>query len=97
MLVAALAGLGKLGEDGNELAEDMGVRIGAQNRWTRLLDRAAQRRQQGTVVLLAAAGMQTGGWVGVPPEHLYRILLALRSVGLEYEARMIAAEALARL
>jgi hypothetical protein len=97
MLVAALAGLGKLGEDGNELAEDMGVRIGAQNRWTRLLDRAAQRRQQGTVVLLAAAGMQTGGWAGVPPEHLYRILLALRSVGLEYEARMIAAEALARL
>jgi hypothetical protein len=97
MLVAALAGLGKLGEDGNEMATDMGVRIGAENRWTRLLDRAAQRRQQGTVVLLAAAGMQTGGWVGVPPEHLYRVLRALRQVGLEYEARMIAAEALARL
>jgi hypothetical protein len=97
MLVAALAGLGKLGDEGDELAEEMGVRIAAQNRWTRLLDRAAQRGQQGTVVLLSAAGMQTGGWVGVPPEHLYRIMRALRSVGLEYEARMIAAEALARL
>jgi hypothetical protein len=41
--------------------------------------------------------MQTGGWIGVPPEHLYHVLSALRRVGLEYEARMIAAEALARL
>jgi hypothetical protein len=97
MLVAALAGLGKLGEDGAKLAGDMGVRVDAQNRWTRLLDRAVQRRQQGTVVLLSAAGMQTGGWAGVPPEHLYHGLSALRRVGLEYEARMIAAEALARL
>jgi hypothetical protein len=97
MLVAALAGLGKLGKDGAELAEEAGVKVNAQNRWTRLLDRAAQRRQPGTVVLLSAAGMQTGGWVGVPPEHLYRVLRALRQVGLEYEARMIAAEALARL
>jgi hypothetical protein len=97
MLVAALAGLGKLGSEGAEMADDMGVKINAQNRWTRLLERAAQRRQQGTVVLLSAAGMQTGGWVGVPPEHLYRVLNALRRVGLDYEARMIAAEALARL
>ena len=32
----------------------------------------------------------------VPPEHLYRIVSALRRVGLGYEARMIAAEAVAR-
>jgi hypothetical protein len=96
MLVAALAGLGRL--EGNEgLAEDMGMNLTAQNRWTRLMERAVERRQQGTVVLLAAAGMQTGGWAGVPPEHLYRIVSALRRVGLDYEARMIAAEALARL
>ena len=68
-----------------------------QNRWTRLLERAVERRQQGTVVLLAAAGMQTGSWAGVPPENLYRIVDALRRVGLEYQARMIAAEAVARL
>ena len=44
-----------------------------------------------------AIGMQTGDWRGVPPDHLYRILSALRRVGLGYEARMIAAEAMARL
>ena len=46
--------------------------------------------------LLVAVGMQTGGWGGVPPRNLYRSLRALRAVGLEYEARMIAAEAIAR-
>jgi hypothetical protein len=96
MLVAALAGLGRLaGAEG--VAEDMGIDLAGQNRWTRLLERAVERGQQGTVVLLAAAGMQTGGWAGVPPEHLYRIVSALRRVGLDYEARMIASEALARL
>ena len=96
MLVAALAGLDRL-PGAESVAEDMGVNLGRENRWTRLLERAVQQRQGGTVVLLSAAGMQTGGWAGVPPEHLYRIVSALRRVGLEYEARMIAAEALARL
>jgi hypothetical protein len=96
MLVAALAGLGRL-DGAEDMAADLGLNLARQNRWTRLLDRAAQQGQQGTVVLLAAAGMQTGGWAGVPPEHLYRIVASLRRVGLEYEARMIAAEALARL
>jgi hypothetical protein len=41
--------------------------------------------------------MQTPSWRGVPPEHLYRITRALRRVGLDYEARMIAAEAMSRL
>jgi hypothetical protein len=94
LLVAGLTGLGRIGGD---VAEDLGIALSAQNRWTRLLERAAERRQQGTVVLLAAAGMQTGGWAGVPPANLYRIVNALRRVGLEYEARMIAAEAVARL
>jgi hypothetical protein len=96
LLFAALAGLDRL-QGAGDIAEDVGVNLALQNRWTRLIDRAAERRQQGTVVLLAAAGMQTGGWAGVPPENLYRIVSALRRVGLEYEARMIAAEALARL
>jgi hypothetical protein len=96
LLFAALAGLDRL-QGAGDIAEDVGVNLALQNRWTRLIDRAAERRQQGTVVLLAAAGMQTGGWAGVPPENLYRIISALRRVGLEYEARMIAAEALARL
>jgi hypothetical protein len=40
--------------------------------------------------------MQTSAWSGVPPESLYRIVSALRAVGLTGEARMIAAEAIAR-
>ena len=48
-------------------------------------------------MLLAAIGMQTPQWRGVPPAMLYRIVSALRAVGLEGEARMIAAEALARV
>jgi hypothetical protein len=98
MLVAAVAGVGRLGEDtAAGLAEDMGVNLLAQNSWTQMLERAVQRRQPATVALLAGIGMQTPGWRGVPPAHLYRILSALRRVGLGYEARMIAAEAMARL
>jgi hypothetical protein len=94
LLVAGLAGLGRLPLD---TAQDLGLRTGVENRWTRLLERAVERGQQGTVVLLSATGMQTGSWAGVPPENLYRIVSALRRVGLEYQARMIAAEAVARL
>lgn len=93
LLAAALAGLGRLEPD--EIQE-FGVQPGARNAWSEALMRAARERQPGTVALLAAAGMQTGGWAGVPPEHLYHIVAALREVGLEYYARMIAAEAMAR-
>jgi hypothetical protein len=61
-----------------------------------LIAQAAERGQPGTVALLAGVGMQTGTWRGVPAEHLFHILRALRRVGLDYEARMIAAEAVAR-
>jgi hypothetical protein len=94
---AALAGLGRLPQDDLEgLAESMEVPIGRQNSWTRALDQAVLQRQQGTVALLCAVGMQTNSWAYVPPAHLFRIVNALRRVGLEPEARMIAAEALAR-
>ena len=62
-----------------------------------MLASAARSRQPGTVALLVAVGMQTEDWRGVPPNHLYHSLRALRRVGLGYEARMIAAEALSRL
>jgi len=97
LFFAGLAGLGRLAPDDVERgAEVMDVRIGTANSWTRVLDRAAANGEQGTVVVLAAIGMQTGAWRGVPPEMLYRIVGALRAVGLEGEARMIAAEAIAR-
>ncbi|MBA3677118.1 MAG: hypothetical protein H0W74_06900 [Sphingosinicella sp.] len=97
LLVAALAGLGRVDEaEAADLAGDMEVDLLREDRWTRMLDSAAHARQPGTVALLAAAAMQTPHWRGVPPRHFYRIIRALRQVGLEYEARMIAAEALSR-
>ena len=94
MLAAALAGLDRIDAG---VARDVGVDIGRENSWTRRLELAVQRRQPGTVALLAGIGMQTADWSGVPPQHLYAIVSALRQVGLGYEARMIAAEAMARL
>ena len=89
--------MGRLSADDIErAAKALDVRIGAENTWTRAIDRAAADGQQGMVVVLAAIGMQTPRWDGVPPAMLYRIVGALRAVGLEGEARMIAAEALAR-
>jgi len=97
LFFAGLAGLGRLApDDVSTTAEALGVRIGAENSWTRALDRAVTRDQPGTVALLAAIGMQTPDWRGVPPAALYRIVAALRAVGLSGEARMIAAEAIAR-
>lgn len=97
-LFAGLAGLGRLSrEDVESLAEDLQVPVGRQNSWTQALDRAVLMRQPGTVALLSAVGMQTNDWAFVPPTHLFRIVDALRRVGLEPEARMIAAEALARV
>ena len=98
LFFAGLAGLGRLTqEDTERAAAALDVKIGAENSWTRAIDRAAADGQPGTVVLLAAIGMQTPQWRGVPPAMLYRIVSALRAVGLEGEARMIAAEALARV
>jgi len=94
MLVAALAGLGRISMD---QAASSGFRPGAGDVWTQALDRATQERAPGTVVLLAGVGLQSADWGGVPPDYLFRIVRALRSVGMDFEARMIAAEAVARL
>ena len=48
------------------------------------------------VALLAGLGMQGTSWEQMTPLHLYHITAALTRVGLEAEARMIAAEAVAR-
>ncbi len=87
LLGAGLGGLGRL---------PVGPELESQDAWTRALDRAVAAREPGTVALLAAVGMQTPRWTGLPSAGLYRIVAALRAVGLEPEARMIAAEALTR-
>ncbi|OWK30827.1 hypothetical protein [Sphingomonas mucosissima] len=98
LFFAGLAGLGRLSAQEIESgAEALDVRIGATDSWTRALDRAVSDRQPATVLLLAGIGMQAQNWRSVPPAALYRIVAALRAVGLGGEARMIAAEALSRI
>jgi hypothetical protein len=96
-LFAGLAGLGRLSaSDVEQLAKDYGVPVARQNSWTRALDKAVADHQPGTVALLCAAGMQTASWTRVPAAQLYHIVASLKAVGMEPEARMIAAEALTR-
>ncbi len=98
MLLAGLAGLGRLSQgDAQSLGAALNVRFGEQNSWTRAIAAAAERRDAGTVLVLMAIGMQTADWRGVPPETLFHGCAALRAVGMEGEARMIAAEAIARI
>jgi hypothetical protein len=94
LLAAALLGLGRINGD---QAAGAGFRPAPEDRWTAAIDQAARQRAPGAVALLAGVGMQTATWQGVPPSYLYRIVRSLRAVGLDYEARMIAAEAVARL
>ncbi|MFD1612245.1 hypothetical protein ACFSCW_10570 [Sphingomonas tabacisoli] len=96
-LVAGLAGLGRISpQDAQSLATDNHLPLGLQNSWTRAIDHAAKMNQPATVALLAAAGMQTMSWKAVHPAYLMHIVAALRRVGREPEARMIAAEAITR-
>ncbi|NYI21831.1 hypothetical protein FHS93_000717 [Sphingobium francense] len=98
MLIAALAGLSRIdAQDGASLAQDHGFDLGAASRWSRAIDAAAGRGEKGSVALLAAVGMQTADWNRLPAFHLYHIVAALHRVGLDPEARMIAAEAMTRL
>lgn len=97
LLVAALGGLGRLPEsDRAELLKAASVDPAPRTRWARAIMAAASRGEKGSVALLAAVGMQTSGWYGVPAAHLYFITTALRQVGLAPYARMVAAEAMAR-
>lgn len=98
MLVAALAGLSRIpANDAVSLAQDNGFTLAPNSRWARSLAAAAGRGEKATVALLAAVGMQANDWSRLPPAHLYHIVAALHRVGLDPEARMIAAEAISRL
>ena len=97
MLLAGLAGLGRT-DAGNiaEYSERLGVNLSAPTAWTRMIDRAAEAGNPALVVMLSGLGMQGTGWEQMTARHLYHIVSALNRVGLEAEARMIAAEAVAR-
>lgn len=97
LFAAAMAGTGRVSEaDGAQLMRSADVNFEAANAWTSAIDQAAARGEPGTVVLLAAAGMQTRSWGGVSPAALYHITRALTRVGLGGYARMIAVEAITR-
>lgn len=97
MMLAGLAGLGRIGNaDFQALAGGAGLILRARGQWERAIDAAATRGEPGTVALLTAVGMQAPDWNRLPPEHLYHIVAALHKVGLDPEARMIAAEAIMR-
>ncbi|BBD97464.1 hypothetical protein SAMIE_1009650 [Sphingobium amiense] len=97
MLIAALAGLSRLpASDAQSLAQEHGVSLAANSRWARAIAAAAARGEKATVALLVAVGMQGNDWSSLPPSHLYHVVAALHRVGLDPEARMIAAEAISR-
>ena len=97
MLLAGLYGLGRVDRAvAGDFAGDLGVVLNRQTRWTKAIHAAAESGNQTLVALLAGVGMQGESWTQMTPLALYHIVSALRRVGLEPEARMIAAEAVAR-
>ncbi len=96
-LVAGLAGLGRLSSaDRDSLADDLGIRLGGETRWSRAIGAAAAAGNDGLVTLLVGMGMQGNDWSAMTPRQLYHVVAALRTVGRQAEARMIAAEAVSR-
>jgi hypothetical protein len=97
LLLAGLMGLGRVDpQTAHDFATKLGLDIVRQSRWSEAIDAAAASHNPALVAMLAAYGMQGSGWNRMTPMHLYHIVDALREVGLEAEARMIAAEAVAR-
>lgn len=96
-LVAGLAGLGRLDQGAaGDFGEDLRLDFTPRTRWAQAISRAASADNRGLVVLLAGLGMQGNSWERMTGRQLYQIVAALNKVGLAAEARMIAAEAVAR-
>lgn len=97
MLVAGLAGLGRVSPSvASDYAQDLGYNLQRSSRWTQAISRAAAARNRALVALLAGLGMQGETWSQMTPLHLFHVVKSLNDVGLRAEARMIAAEAVAR-
>ena len=98
LLFAGLAGLGRIPDASmSSMAEQFEVPIGRRSLWSNALDEAVQRKSVGAVAILCAVGLQSSRWEDIPPAHLYHVVSALRRVGLDAEARMIAVEAVSRV
>ncbi|MEO0689632.1 MAG: hypothetical protein AAFY51_04940 [Pseudomonadota bacterium] len=96
-LIAGLAGLDRISPaDQRAFESSLSLGLGRESRWTRMIQRAAEVENPAMVSLLVGLGMQGDDWSQMTPLHLFHITSALQRVGLEAEARMIAAEAVAR-
>ena len=96
-LLAGLAGLGRIDQGAiDDYAGELGADFGRESRWSRLIGAAAEAGNPALVTFLAGVGMQGDSWDRMTARHLYHIVSALNRVGLSAEARMIAAEAVAR-
>ena len=96
-LVAGLAGLGRIDADtAADAAADLDMTLQRQSAWTQRIRRAGEVRNAALVAMLAGLGMQGEDWSQMTPRQLFAIVQALNAAGLDAEARMIAAEAVAR-
>ena len=96
-LLAGLAGLDRISAKTKASFEGrLDIDLDRESHWTSLIDTAVERRNPGLVALLATLGMQGTSWDKMTPRYLFHIVSGLRRAGLEAEARMIAAEAVAR-
>lgn len=97
LLLAGLAGLGRIDPaDAGNYGGDLRINLERRSVWTNRIAQAAQADNQALVAMLAGLGMQGAGWERMTALHLYHIVRALDAVGMNAEARMIAAEAVAR-
>jgi len=97
LLVAGLAGLGRLSTDAaNSINRRYGLGLGRTTNWTRMIDSAAGRGQAATVLVLTGTGFQTPSFEQLPAAHMYHAISGLKRTGQDFSARMIAAEALSR-
>ncbi len=96
-LLAGLAGLERISpQDAGDLAKKLGVDLTRETRWTKMISQSAGVGNSALVALLAGLGMQGESWDKMTPLYLYHIVSALHRTGFDAEARMIAAEAVAR-
>jgi hypothetical protein len=97
LLVAGLAALGRLDAGtASRFNSRYHLHIERASPWAQMIDAAAKRNQQGTVLVLAGTGLQGADFESVPSAQLFHIVMGLRNTGQQFLARMIAAEALAR-
>ena len=96
-LVAGLAGLGRISSGTrNSWNQRLDLDLARETRWSSLIAQAGEVENAALVTLLMGVGMQGDDWNRMTPRHLYHIISALRQSGMEAEAHMIAAEAIAR-